>query len=161
MSRHFPHLRTSADMATVTQGSQVPCLCTRLSAIPPPCCFRQFPFAFVLGFVLRLFHRGWSNQVVVRDGMIFGMKARPPFHLRDGVCDQAIALIVVERIEDTLFATLQRLVNVVESNETWLDQLLVISVLDVVVEFFWVEVLTRGHHAIPHKGYLSRQPSVE
>src|SRR5262245_43104968 len=124
MSRHFPHLRTSADMAPVTQGSNVPCLCTRLSAIPPPCCFRQLPFAFVLGFVLRLFHQGWSNQVDVRDFMTFRMKACPPVHLRDGVCNQAIAFIVVERIEDTLFSTLQRLINVVESNETWLDQLI-------------------------------------
>jgi len=67
------------------------CLIVYLPTIPPPCCFRQFPFVFVLSVVLRLFHCGWGNWVHVRDVITFGMKARPPFHLRDGVCDQAIA----------------------------------------------------------------------
>ena len=29
---------------------------TGLPTIPPPCCFRQFPFAFVLSFVLYVLH---------------------------------------------------------------------------------------------------------
>jgi len=37
------------------------CLIVYLPTIPPPCCFRQFPFVFVLRFVLRLFHCRWGN----------------------------------------------------------------------------------------------------
>src|SRR5262245_48584307 len=47
------------------------------------------------------------------------------------------------------FPTLQCLINVVESDETWLDQLLDEGVLDVVVEFFRVEVVladTKPYH---------------
>src|SRR5262245_19439 len=151
----LPHLRNSADMVPVAQGSHALCLCTSLASIPPPCGLREFPFAFVLGFLLRVLHSGLSYRDDGWDFTPFRLKACPPFHLCDRVCDQAIALIVVERIEDTFLAALQRLGNVVESNKTWLDQLLVIGLLDVAVEFFGVEVVTRRYQASPHKGPVS------
>jgi len=35
------------------------------------------------------------------------------------------------------------------------------NLLDVVVEFFWVEVVARRDQATPHKGYGSGKPAAE
>ena len=68
---------------------------TGLPTIPPPCYLRQFPFVFVLGFMLGVFL--W--QLCHRDDLarfaVLAMKARPPFHLRDRVRNETIACILL------------------------------------------------------------------
>ena len=62
--------------------------------IPPPCCLRQFPFAFVLGFVLRVFHWRLSHRDDTAGFAVLGMKTRPPFHLADGIRDETVACML-------------------------------------------------------------------
>ncbi len=66
---------------------------TGLSSIPPPCCLREFPFVFVLGFVVRLFHWRLCHRDNLAGFAVLRMKARPLFHLRNGVCNETITCI--------------------------------------------------------------------
>src|SRR5215475_365892 len=50
--------------------------------------------------------------------------------------------------------------NVIESNKSCLDKRIVIGVLDVVVEFVRVEVVTRRYQATPHEGHISGKLSL-